>query len=209
MPFRAKYLELFKKAEWPPTSESCTNIYNQVARSITPFSTASKKVIFNTLEAELKMFDASFSIFLASQSSFDTWHKQIIDNITSLAFPWKGRNKKSYSTLTLGIAQKLLNLGLKDWWALAPNSLHGGANLAYLHAPLDRIVYTEVARFDEPLPSLKGKYGMVSYLYNLTSFDYLAYQGQLNILASDLTTALALQKPMHRIEIDQLLWGWV
>lgn len=209
MPFKAKYISSFPKALWPPTIKSCTNIYNQIARSIIPSSAACKGVIFNILEVELKQFDASFSILLASQSVFDAWHQQTISKITAPAFQWSTKKGKCYSTLTLGIAQKLLNLGLKDWWALAPNASHGRANLAYLHAPLDRVVCTATSRFIGPLPSLKGKYGMTSYLYNLTLADYLVYQSQLNTLAGKLTSALALQKPLLRIEIDQLLWGWV
>ena len=50
---------------------------------------------------------------------------------------------------------------------------------------------------------------MKSYLYNVTCMDYLIYQQHLAQLAGGLSKALNLSKPLLRIEIDQLLWGWV
>lgn len=154
-------------------------------------------------------FDSSCFSYLGSQATYDKWHSQWVHNLTQIPFSWNDKNGSSHHYLTLGIAQKLLNLSIKDWWALAPNAQQVNHGLECLHAPMDRVVYTATSRFICPLNSLIGKYGMKSYLYNVTCMDYLIYQQHLAQLAGGLSKALNLSKPLLRIEIDQLLWGWV
>ena len=122
-------------------------------------------------------------------------------------FSWNDKANNSRNTVSFGGAQKLINLALKDWWALSPNS--STSNCQYLHAPFDQIVYTTVRRTLGDLPSLKGARNTVkSYIYNLNQNDYFTYQNNIESMSMMLSSALKIKK-LCRLEIDQLLWKWV
>jgi hypothetical protein len=57
---------------------------------------------------------------------------------------------------------------------------------------------------------MQGANGAIrSYVYFLTLPDYLTYQSHLASMAASLNAALKPPNPVCRIDVEQLLWGWV
>lgn len=152
-------------------------------------------------------FNFQHSTVLQSQECFIAWHNSVTEQLMLVPFSWTDKSQKSHATLSLGAAQKMINLALKDWWAISPSAFT--SNCHFLHAPLDQIVYASVRRVFGALPSLKRKKGMpLSYIYNLKTADYYVYQTNIQAMAASLSASLKIPL-LLRVEVDQLLWKWV
>ena len=209
MPFRTRYIALAGPA-WPPTPARLNVIYSTIARAIRRPDVAQKAHVLQVLLQELLAFDANHHTHTATQVAFDTWHAHALGTLMAVPFNWNDARDDPHATLSLGAAQKFLNLGIKDWWAVAPNGTNPITHVEHLHGPLDQLVYACTARFRGRLPSLHNAEGMLhSYVYFLTAADYLTYQGHLADLGRQLAAALARPAPLMKIEVEQLLWGWV
>ena len=209
MPFRTRYIALAGPA-WPPTPERLNVIYSTIARAIRRPNVAQKAHVLQVLHQELLAFDAHYATHTSTQFAFDTWHAHAIGALVTVPFNWNDALGGHRTTLSLGAAQKFLNLGVKDWWAVAPNGTNPITHVEHLHGPLDQLVYACTARFQGRLPSLSTAKGMLrSYVYFLTAADYHTYQCHLADLGRQLAAALALPAPLIKIEVEQLLWGWV
>lgn len=209
MPFRTQYIALANPS-WPPTQARLNTIYSTIARPIRNPNAADKAVVLRVLNQELLAFDINYAVHTATQVAFDNWHARTIGALMAVPFNWSDAMGGHHTTLTLGAAQKFLNLGLKDWWALSPNGTNPTTVTTVLHGTLDKIVYGCTSRFCGPLPSLHGPGGLLhSYIYCLTMADYNTYQTHLAALAHRLAVAFNLGTPIKRIEVEQVLWGWV
>ena len=209
MPYRTQYIALTDPA-WPPTPTRMNGIYAMVARAIHAPNHTHKNALLNVVTTELIAFDGGCAAILATQATFDTWHCGAIAKITAIPFTWTDAAGGHHGTLSFGAAQKILNLGLKDWWAIAPNGINQNTQVDRLHGPLDQIVYAFTSRFVGAIPSLHGPAGAIkSYVTYLTPTDYHIYQNHLNIVAGHLSAGLHLPRAPYRIEIEQLLWGWI
>jgi hypothetical protein len=206
MPFKKAYISSFNQV-FPMTPPRANEIYNSIARAMSGVCPSPKKHLFNEIITLSADFDARYSKVLHSQSSFDAWHEKAMNQLMSIPFSWLDKSQVIHKTISLGAAQKLINLALKDWWALSPNSLT--SKCQFLHAPIDQVVYSSVRRVFGPLPSLKGKKSIPSsYIYNLNHADYYSYQNNIQAMASSLSAALNIPL-LLRVEVDQLLWKWV
>lgn len=209
MPFRTRYIALAGPA-WPPNGNRASVIYSTIARAIRAPNPAQKVNVLNTLQVLVVNFDATYHHHLESQANFNTWHSQTVGALMAIPFTWRDASGTAHTSLTFGAAQKFLNLAVKDWWALSLNGTHHETRVEYLHGPLDSIVYTCTSRFRGPLASLHNPNGTLrSYVYFLTVNDYQTYQNHLSDIANHLTGALGLGNSIRRIEVEQLLWGWV
>lgn len=205
MPFRTRYIALADPA-WPPTPARLDIIYSTILRP----NVDQKAHVLQVLHQELLAFDAHYTNHTATQVAFDAWHAHALGALMAVPFNWNDALDDPHATLSLGAAQKFLNLGVKDWWAVAPNGTNPITHVEHLHGPLDQLVYACTARFRGRLPSLSTATGMLrSYVYFLTAADYLTYQGHLADLGRQLAAALARPAPLIKIEVEQLLWGWV
>jgi len=209
MPYRKQYITLATPA-WPPNPQRMNSIYATIARAIHAPDHAQKTILLKAISHELVSFDLNCAAYLATQGDFDAWHSGAVAKITAIPFTWADAAGEVHATLSFGAAQKLLNLGLKDWWAIAPNGVNPGNLVDRLHGPLDQVVYACTSRFVGRLPSLHGPTGVIKlYVAYLSPADYLIYQGHLDIVAKRFSAGLHLSRAPHRIEIEQLLWGWI
>lgn len=209
MPFRARYIALARPA-WPPNSNRMNRIYATIARALRRPNPVHKAALLKAIAGETIAFDGACRMHLATQGAYDAWHAGAIARIMALPYDWTDAAGKVHHTLPFGAAQKFLNLCLKDWWALAPNGIKYASLVDRLHGPLDQIVYECTSRFVGKLPSLTGAHGLTrSYVTYLTSADYRSYQGHLNAVATRLAAGLSLPRTPYRIEVEQLLWGWL
>ena len=209
MPYRLQYTALARPV-WPPNPARMNRIYATIARAIRGPNPAQKATLLNSIATELINFDTNYVTHLATQATYDAWHSAAVGRITGIPFSWADAGGTAHTTLSFGAAQKFLNLGMKDWWAVSPNGTHPGTPVDRLHGPLDQIVYTCTSRFCGTLPSLHGPRGILrSYVAYLTAPDYQTYQNHLFSLGTRISAGLHLPRSLYRIEIEQLLWGWI
>jgi hypothetical protein len=209
MPYRKQYIALTVPA-WPPNEGRMKMIYATIARPLRNPDPALKGNLLTAIQAELTAFDANYAVILFTQATFNDWFTSTAGRIMTIPFTWTDASGGTHYTLPFGAAQKFLNLSLKDWWALSPNGTNPATLVDRLHGALDQIVYSCTSRYCHRLPSLQGPNGIDrSYVYNLTPADYLAYQGHLDAISVRLTTGLHLPGCPNRVEIEQLLWGWL
>ncbi|MGH8655100.1 MAG: hypothetical protein ACREYE_24330 [Gammaproteobacteria bacterium] len=162
------------------------------------------------LNSQLAAFNTNCAAYLATQAAFDYWHSTALAAIMSVPFNWTHAHRNAHNTLPFGAAQKFVNLGLKDWWSLSPNGTNPATPIDRLHGPLDRTVYACTSRFCAQLRSLHNGNGSVrSYAYYLTPADYNTYQQHLQSLGVSVAAGLGISSPLKRIEVEQLLWGWI
>ena len=124
---------------------------------------------------------------------FDAWAKT---NVWAIA--------KAYSSTSpypLGIAQKTLNLFMKDLWAwdkLQPEQEH------CLHAPIDRIIYQRFAKAPKCWKSWTLVRCKEEKKLDALWDDYMVLQSALRERSSMLSTESLTLQP---IMLEQILWG--
>jgi len=207
MPLKATYISQARPV-WPLTMERVARIYNTIGRAIHKPNASQKADLLKMLLAIGYDLDANFLAITANQGCFAAWVMRQIASLQPLPFCLTDSAGNALSRLPFGAAQKFVNLIVKDWWAVSPHAT--AARSAVLHGMLDQIVYTATSRYCAVLPSLLNRKGVCrSYVYHLTAADYVTYQGHLDIVANRLSAGLHLPRTPHRIEIEQLLWGWI
>lgn len=207
MPFKAKYITQARPV-WPLTMQRASRIYNTIGRAIRKPNAAHKTDILKMLLTIGDDLEVNYASISANQSCFDTWIMSQIASLRSVPFCWMDADGNTFSRLSFGAAQKFVNLLVKDWWAVSPHAT--AARSSVLHGVMDQIVYTSTSRYCGVLPSLVNSKGLYrSYVYHLTADDYVTYLGHLDIVANRLQSGLHLPRAPHRIEIEQLLWGWI
>ena len=206
MPFATAYARSIGTAlQVPLTRPRANSIYNTIARPIRKPNPAQKITLLNQLVQSASFFATNAQSLLQNQNSFDQWFFSECNALIRIPFSWQQAPKNgvatSHQNITLGIAQKLLNLALKDWWAT--NKIQGNNfNYNFLYAPLDSIVADAVSRYTT-MTAISAPY------YNLTVFQFQNYQASLMTLGNRLSNALRLPQALNRIECEQLIWGWV
>lgn len=191
---------------WPMTRRRIGRIYATIGRAIRKPNKEQKEQVLNELLQLGAHFDTQLALWSQSPEAFDNWHKTALDKLQSVPFEWCDSTGATQSNLTLGAAQKFLNLMLKDWWACASSGSEGV--VPFLHAPLDKQVYDITSRFFTALPSLVDRKGFYrSYVYYLSANDYDQYQKQVEGMKEGWQRLGC--KALCRIESEQALWGWV
>jgi len=198
---KKNYFDLLNpKPVWPMNLNRVNSIYNTMSRTIRNGSECHKKSLKNVLLIIANEFDIKDKFLIKSQSQFDQWLSSKIEFLMEIEFDWVDASFNRRTNIELGLAQKFINLMLKDWWCI--KSQTDTMNPAFLHAPFDNIIWSTLIKSGLGyFPSLnKG-----GYYVNLSKQDYENYQ---KILISDeLKTKYNFSKELIRIEIEQYLWS--
>jgi hypothetical protein len=174
-------------------------IYATMQRKISQSKEEQKEALFALLLNIVRDLDSTAKLILSTETAFNAWHREQIEKILAQHFPWVDARKQVRAYLTFGLAQKFLNLAIKDWWAQADNGRT--ASSQFLHAPFDNIVYRGVNRHVTlNLPSLQRG----GYYVHLEEGDYEVYQATLN--SATLRTRLGVDVACSRIEVEQIIW---
>lgn len=188
------------KPSWPIQPSRVRRIYNTMARPIKNVDYSEKENLLNVLLEFGNRYDDMCRDCTASQSIFNEWFAYEINNISSVPFHWTDKRDIHRSHITFGLAQKFLNLIIKDWWCKSEDA--SKVDCSVLHAPYDnkvRVKIRELIRVDFPSRKQGG------FSVYLTHEDYDKYQ---KILTSPiLMKSLSITRPLTRIEVEQMLWG--
>lgn len=194
------YAALDPKPVWPMQPHRVNAIYGTMKRTIRQSQDADKDRLKRQLLLIAHDFGANCRLVTKSQSDFDAWFDRQVHSLQSVPFAWTDAGMSRRSHITFGLAQKFINLMLKDWWCMSAEAEE--LNCSVLHAPFDRIMWDKLwalTRID--FPSLRqGGY----YVY-LSRSDYDRYQQHL--LSAQLMKALNVEESLTRIEIEQMVWG--
>jgi hypothetical protein len=207
MPFKAKYVALANPV-WPMSPQRASRIYKTIGRAIQAPNALQKHALLQALVLTAQDLELNYATVTATQAAFNAWINQQVNRLQAMPFTWTQAGGTPHSKLSLGAAQKFVNLVVKDWWALSPYATP--ARTAFLHGPLDQLVYRATSHYRGTLPSLINSKGMYrSYVYYLTPNDYATYQNQLLDLGGALSSLVGVPAGLSRIETEQLIWGWV
>jgi hypothetical protein len=201
------------KPPWPTTRQRIADVYKTIARPI--HKPDDKSQLFETLQEITSSFDEKHEHILMTQGTFQEWFLGQINKLGKIHFTWeqseKSARKIARTTISFGAAQKCISLLIKDWWSVSPNADKASERCSFLYAPFDGIVYVAIRRYlrVSPYKSLLDSDNKdQSYVYHLSEEDYFRYQSHLDRLASGLSSSLNLSAKLHRIEVEQIIWGW-
>ena len=161
-----------------------------------PFFPAPANVnAMSTVWQVLSPIVANPSCLPSSQNAFDAWHQQVVVDLAHAYHP--------QAPFPLGVAQKTLNLVLKDLWAWNMLTEPQEDNL---HAPIDRIIYQ---KYLNP-PARWQSWSLVQWTNEseLTALwqDYQILQTGMRQRAQLLTSSNLVIQPLM---LEQLLWGGI
>ncbi|MCP4110999.1 MAG: hypothetical protein GY749_36660 [Desulfobacteraceae bacterium] len=211
MEFRQRYIKTVG-IEWPIRETGASRIFSTIARTIQ--KRGDNGPILNQIIESIDNFDSDHTNILRNQSSFDEWFFLQINIFQKIPFCWSQAKKKKderpvqHKNLSFGAVQKFLCLGLKDWWAVSP-SAQNNDGCRYLFAPFDKVMHDSITRYFGKSEKYKSLTGNQSYVYHLSKDDFITYQKHLSELGDRLNTTLGLKTSLSRIEVEQLIWGWV
>jgi len=194
------YAALDPKPVWPMQLHRVNAIYGTMKRTIRKSQEEDKANLKLSILSAANDFETNCQQIVSSHEDFDMWFDYQVLRLQEVPFAWRDARNIGRSGITFGLAQKFLNLTLKDWWCVS----QAAQKLDYsaLHAPFDRIMRDrlwKLTRID--FPSLRqGGY----YVY-LSRSDYDRYQEHL--LSAQLWGKLTVAQPLKRIEVEQLVWG--
>ena len=195
------YYDLLKpKPVWPMQMVRITAIYNTLARTIRKATDAEKLRLKEEVLSIAVEFDTKFREILVNQASYDDWFFSKVDQLKTVGFNWQDARKTNRTHIELGLAQKFLNLMVKDWWCI--NWEAENVDVSVIHAPFDNIMWNAVwkagyGRFD----SLKAG----GYSIHLSKEDYLAYQELL--MNPEFKEKLEIPEKLNRMETEQWIWS--
>ncbi len=109
--------------------------FNRTLHGISRHATPDKlsKEAHNWMEGRLS--DLFKSSAIRSQSDFDAWHKQSVDELCHFY------SEREFKSFTVGQAQKWINMTLKYSVIFGEERIPGVSRLiSYLHAPIDNVV---------------------------------------------------------------------
>ena len=198
---KKSYYDLLNpKPVWPMKIIRVNSIYKTMSRTIRNGSECHKNSLKNKLLKIAYEFDNKDKYLIKSQSDFDQWLFSKIEFLMEIEFDWIDASFNLRKNIELGLAQKFINLMLKDWWCI--KSQTDVMNPVFLHAPFDNIIWSAlIKRGLGKFPSLRKG----GYYVNLSKKDYEEYQ---KILISEkLRTKINFSKELIRIEIEQYLWS--
>ena len=109
-----------------------------MARGAHNVSSSEKQHLFGELLSIGNRFHHDAKDLTTNQNTFDTWHESQIQLLTQKPFSWTDGSKGKREKLTLGLAQKYLNLMLKDWWG---TGVYGSLDYSVLHVSFDGVVW--------------------------------------------------------------------
>ena len=141
--------------------------------------TEMEKLIRTVTQEVVQPILSSPAKILSSQSRFDEWHRDAVNRlITECPIKWKFGSR-----LTVGMAQKIINLHCKDFWAL---ELIPERFSRHFHPVIDRVILNE---FDHQVTWTK----LDSYQ------EYIQLQSELRQKAQHLN--------MYPLEYECLIWN--
>lgn len=74
-----------------------------------------------------------------SQETYNSWFFSKVDQLKEIPFFWQDAKKINHTHNELGLAQKFINLMIKDWWCVSKNSEK--ADVTMIHAPFDNVMW--------------------------------------------------------------------
>ena len=211
-----EYTNYVASAVWPTNTYRINIVYNTMSRAVRDASDADKRLLFGSLLRIGDEFHNEAAALTQTQDAFDKWHSGNVLLLTGLPFDWTDGSHGRHTRLTLGLAQKYLNLMLKDWWGCGA---HGDLDYSVLHAPFDNVVWKVLwelhPRFDCPSLKRGGAYKGISHWDS--EGEYRGYQAHLlspalnqavmRQLPNRLRQVGLTQPPTTRIEMEQLVWS--
>ena len=216
MSLQLEYTNYVPSAVWPTNLYRINIVYNTMSRAVRDASDADKRLLFDSLLSIADEFHNNAVTLTKTQNSFDTWHRSNVSLLIELSFAWTDGSRGRHNHLTYGLAQKYLNLMLKDWWGCGA---YGNLEYSVLHAPFDNVVWNVLwglrPRFDCPSLKRGSMYKGISHWDSHE--EYRNYQAHL--LSPALTQAVIremqnrlrqvglTQPPTTRIEMEQLVWS--
>ena len=211
-----EYTNYVSSAVWPTNIYRINIVYNTISRAVHDASGINKRLLFDSLLRIGDEFHDNAVTLTTSQNTFDSWHRSNVLLLMGLSFDWTDGSHGRHTRLTLGLAQKYLNLMLKDWWGCGAC---GNLDYSVLHAPFDNVVWKVLwelhPRFD--CPSLKHVSAYKGISHWDSDSEYRSYQAHL--LSPALSQAVMrqmqnrlrqvglTQPPTTRIEMEQLVWS--
>jgi hypothetical protein len=182
--------KLRKKVQLSLSQKRFDFIYNLTCRNA-PNPLPKSELVFNQLSQKLKTF--SPAKHLLSQEKYNYWFERLTDYL------------EKEVGLPFGYAQKFINVLMKDWCAenvIAERNFH----YEFLHAPIDNIVADSISRYRGEKKPTNAK----SLYANLKKEDYYKIQKEyLPSLGQRLKEGLLLNFAPTRLDVEQLIWGWV
>ena len=116
MSLQSEYTNYVPSAVWPTNRYRINIVYNTMSRAVRDASDADKRLLFDSLLRIGDEFHSKAAALTQTQDAFDTWHRNNVLLLMGLPFDWTDGSRGRHTRLTLGLAQKYLNLMLKDWW---------------------------------------------------------------------------------------------
>ena len=203
---RQAYLRKVPGAAWPMTARRLDSIYGTVQRVLR--SPGDRRPLLERLLATASEWGTRCSVVLQDQATFNAWLFQQFESLMDVPFAWKQAPRDgqdvAHRHLSFGATQKFLNLVLKDWWARSGQATELAPLCRHLHAPLDDIVVSFVGRA-RPVPNGVPR----SVVSDLDRPRYASLQRAIDELGDDLHVVLQCAYRPIRIEVEQLLWGWI
>ena len=206
--FQLKYQKDEQHLCWPISEKRLSTLYRSVGRAIKVKD--GQDDLLMTIKNIANEWDEKCKSDTKSQELFRQWFFQSVKSIISVDFLWESSNKTSKyfgSNPTFGMAQKFITLVIKDWWAISDDAEKSDCTVLY--APFDRIMGEAIKRYtNKEFDCLKPRQG--GYLFGWDNRDeFMQYQQCLNSLSTSLQEKLALKTPLIRLELEQLIWGWI
>jgi len=194
------YKALDPKPVWPMQAHRVNAIYGTMKRTIRQTQEEDKLNLKRQILLSANDFEVNCRQITRSQDDFDSWFNSQLRILQDVPFGWTDAGNYRRSTITFGLAQKFLNLTLKDWWCMSAASEE--LNYGVLHAPFDRVMWDKLWALTR-IDFLSLKQG--GYYVYLSRSDYDKYQQHL--LSPQLWEKLGVKHPLKRIEVEQLVWG--
>jgi hypothetical protein len=211
-PFQKAYKNCLKARKielvWPTTKTRAESIYETIQFAIKRPNQNQKELLLEKLVEAARNFHENKNSIMANESSFDKWFFEAVKKLRNIKFEWSQKRKQNstqekHEHATFGVAQKLLNLVLKDWWAFQGDSIKTTES-NFLHGPIDGVIQKAIYRF-----TLDKKFKIDSVYYQLAPENYPLFQEELKRLGLNLQKSFDLSFAPNRIQTEQLIWGWI
>lgn len=177
-----------------------TAIYNTMSRTIRNAPDQHKNNLKEELLKIAEEFNRGAKNLLKAEDLYDFWFFQKVGQLMKVEFYWMDASKQQRTRIELGLAQKYLNLIIKDWWCMSEEARI--IDVFALHAPFDNGMWNALWKVG------LGRFASLrngGFYVNLSKMDYLQYQQTL--VSKELKARLNIPEELNRIETEQVIWS--